>query len=96
VAEGIEERHRAHEVGGNRAEEEATFVECFSHQSEVELLEVSEPAVDELRGAARGPGCDVALLQQGYFQAARGGVQRSSGPCDTGPNDGDVEGFRVE
>ena len=50
--------------------------ECLAHQREVELLEVAEPAVDQLAGATRRPRREVALLDQRHRETACGRVER--------------------
>ncbi len=90
VLQGVEERHRTHQVGGEAPEQEAPFLEGFGDEAEVEHLQVTQAAVDEFAGAAgraRGP---VAGFDESDAQAPGGGVQ--GGPAaDDAADDQDVE-----
>ena len=59
--------------------------------SELHLLEVAEPSVDQLRRAGGGPGADVVALHQQSPQAALGGVERDAAAGDAGADHDDVE-----
>ena len=73
-----EEGDGADQVRGQRLQQEAALAQRLADQAEVYLLEVAEPAVDQLARARRGPGGVVARLQQRHREAARGGVERRS------------------
>jgi hypothetical protein len=49
MSEGVQERHRLHEVGAYVVEHEIPLCESLAHQAEVELLQVPEATVEELR-----------------------------------------------
>ena len=59
-------------------DQQAALVQRLSHELDVEVLEVAQPAVDQLAGTARSAGREVTFLEQGDRQAAAGGIQ-----CDT-------------
>src|SRR6185436_7571245 len=63
----------------------------LAHEAKVEVLEIAKPAVDELRGAARGAGGEVGLLDEGDAVPARGGVQGHTGAGDPAADDDEVE-----
>ena len=62
----------------------------LAHQQERAVLEIAQPAVDELGGGRRGAGRQVVLLEQQHAQAAAGGVARDAGPVDAAADDGEV------
>ena len=68
----------------------------LAHQPEVEVLQVAEAAVDELRRAAGGAGGVVLALDEGDAVAARGGVQRAAGAGYPAADDDDVEVVGLE
>ena len=55
------------------------------------MLEVAQPAMDELGGGRRSAGGEVVLLDQQDAQPAAGGIARDAGPVDAAANDGKVE-----
>ena len=52
--ERVEEWHRLGEVRSQLVQGQRTLLEGFEDQGEVELLQIAEPAVEELAGPARG------------------------------------------
>ena len=66
-------------------------MERLAHQPEFQLLEVAQPAVEHLRRAARGAGSEVARLDQGDLEPARGGIQGAPGAHHAAADDHDVE-----
>ena len=65
--------------------------ERLPDQAESELLEVSEPTVDELGGATAGAHRQVVALDQRRPQTARGGVQERPDTRDATTHDEHVE-----
>ena len=63
----------------------------LADQPEVEVLQVAQPAVDELRRAAAGPRGEVGLLDERHAVAARGRVERHAGAGDPAADHDDVE-----
>ena len=53
LAQGVEEAHRLDQVRGEALQQEATLDQRLAHEAEVELLEVADAAVHELRRPAR-------------------------------------------
>jgi hypothetical protein len=74
-----------------RGQRELTLVQRLADQTEFELFEIAQPAVEHLAAAARGAGREVAGLHQGDLEAAGGGVQRGPGADDAAADDHDVE-----
>ncbi len=93
MGEWVQERDRVHQVRGEPREQQVAFPQRLPYQGEVALLQVAHPAVDELAGAAGGPGRVVTLLHQCYRQAAGRRVQSASAPGDPTAHDHDVEHF---
>ena len=78
LLERQQEGHRRHEMRRQHVEQQPALLQRLAHQPEVALLEVAEPAVDELRRARRGPRGEVARLDQRDVQAARGRIERGA------------------
>ena len=91
VTERVEEAHRAHEVGAQAAEEQRALRERLAHQAEVPLLQVAEPAVDQLARAARSARREVALLDQRDREASRRRIHGAARAGDAASDDDDVE-----
>jgi hypothetical protein len=96
VGERVEERDRPHQVWREHVEQEAALLERLAHEAELLLLEVAQPAVDQLRRAARGPGPEIARLDQRNVEPARGGVQRAARAHDAAADHHHVEGLAGE
>ncbi len=56
VGQRVEERHRLDEVRREPGGHQFALAQRLAHQAELELLEVAQPAVEQLRRAARRPG----------------------------------------
>src|SRR6185503_1395481 len=89
---GGDELLRAYEMWRQRSEPFA-LAHGLEHQPHVALLEVAEPTVDELRGAARGPAGEIAALDQRGSEPAHRRVTRDAGPVDAAADDEQVEGL---
>ena len=90
-----EEGEGLDEVGG-QAQEALPFGQRLVDQAELLLLEVAEPAVDELRRPRRRTGGEVAPLDERRPQAPPGGVEGHPGAGDAAPDDEHVEGLRAQ
>ena len=90
--QGDEEGEGRHQVRGV-VQQSLALGQVLVHQAELALLEVPEPAVDQLGGLGGGPGGEVVLLHQRGAQAPAGGVEGHAGPGDAAPDDEDVEMF---
>jgi hypothetical protein len=78
---GDQEGRRIDEVR-RQVHQQLTLQQRLPHQPEVEVLQVAEPAVDHLRGAARGADRVVIALEQSDRISPRGGIQSHPGPGD--------------
>ena len=87
----VEERHRPGEVRGEAVEDERALAQRLPDEAEVQLLEVPQPSVDQLAGAARGARGVVARLDEADPQAAGDGVEGGAGTDDAAADDQDVE-----
>ncbi|GAA3687316.1 hypothetical protein GCM10022238_00160 [Gordonia hankookensis] len=70
---------------------EFPFPKCFTHKAELELLEISEAAMEHLRRPARRTRGDVPSLDQGNAETTGGGVERGPHADDPAPDDDEVE-----
>ncbi len=68
----------------------------LEHQAHVTLLEVAEPAVDQLRRPARRAGREVAALYERHSEPAHGRVARYAGAVDAAAHYEDVERIAAE
>jgi hypothetical protein len=92
--ERVEERDRLDEVGRERVQQQSALGERLAHEAELELLEVAQPAVDQLARAARGAGGEVARLHERDRQAAGGGVKGRVDADDAAADHDDLEHLR--
>ena len=90
-----EEGEGLDEVGGE-AEQPLAFGQRLVDEAELLLLEVAQAAVDELGGARRRAGGEVAPLDEGRPQPPPGGVEGDAGAGDPAADDEQVEGLRAE
>ncbi|MPM57096.1 hypothetical protein SDC9_103914 [bioreactor metagenome] len=79
------------QVRGRGGQQQAAFLEGLGDQLEVQLVEVAQPAVDELAGAARGALAPVAGLDDSGAQAPGRGIEGDPGAGDTSTDHEDVE-----
>jgi hypothetical protein len=91
VVQGVEERHRSHEVGREPGQQQAALLQRLLDEREVEHLQVAQAAVDQLRRARRRARGEVALLDQAHLEPTRDGVERRSDPDDAAADHEDVE-----
>ena len=84
-----QEGARPHQVRGD-TEQDAPFAHGLLHQAERVVFEVAQTAVDQPRGAAAGPGCEVASLDECGTEAAHGGVAGNAGTGDPAADDQNV------
>ena len=71
-----------HQVRSDLVHQQAPLVERLPHQFDIQILQVSQPAVDQLAGAARGAGRPVPFLDQGHGEPATGCVEGDAAPGD--------------
>ena len=84
------ERQQADEVRGVAAQP-LPLAQRLVDEPHVALLEVPQPAVDELRAAARGPAGEVVGLDQRGREAAARGVESDADTGDAAADDEHVE-----
>ena len=72
-------------------EHQVALSESFSHQTEVEMFEVAEPAMEHLGGSARCSRGVIALFHEADFQPSGHCVEGDPGPGDATPNHEDIE-----
>ncbi len=91
--DGKDDRNGADEMR-RVAEEPALLGEALEDQSVLALVQVPEPAVDELRRAGRRARSEVALLDEGGAQPPTGGIEGDAGTGDPAADDDDIERLR--
>ncbi len=79
---------------GSGAEQLGALDQGFAHELELEMFQIAQAAMDELRGVGGGGAGIVALLGQQHFQAATGGVAGDRGAMNAAADDDKVERFR--
>ena len=87
-----DERQRLDEMRGE-LDHQPALEQRLADEPEVEVLQVPQAAVDELRGPAARPRREVRLLDERDAVPAGRGVERHAGAGDPAPNDHDVEPF---
>ncbi len=91
VLQRVEERDRPCQVGREPGEDEAPLPQGLEHQGDVEHLEISQPAVDELARAGTRTAGPVAALDEGDREAPGGGVECRARADHAPADDDDVE-----
>ncbi len=85
-----DQRQRMHEVRRER-DHQLALQQRLAHERQIEVLQVAQPAVHQLAGAAGGPGGVVGALDQRHAVTARGGVERHPGAGDAPADDHEIE-----
>ena len=75
-----QERHRPDQVRSQPLKQQRSLPERLAHEPDIELLEITQAAVDELARAGRGTRAEVPGLDQPDRQAAADGVERDARP----------------
>lgn len=86
-----QKRQRLDQMRCQRGQRQFTFIERLTHQPELQLLEVAQPAVEHLRGAARRAGGQVPRLDQRHLEPTGGSIQSASGAHYSAADHHDVE-----
>jgi hypothetical protein len=76
---------------GRELDHQLALEQRLADEAEVEVLQVSQPAVDHLRGAARGAERVVLALEQRHRITARGRVEGDPGAGDAAADHHDLE-----
>lgn len=99
VLQGVEERHRLHQVRGQPLQQQPALLQCLPDEREVEHLQIAQPAVDQLARPARRAGRPVARLDQAGRKPSRSRVECRPGADHARPHDQHVQfalGHRLE
>jgi hypothetical protein len=91
-----QERHRPYQVRRQPAREQPALVQRLRDQPELELLQVPQTAVDELRRPAGGTGREVPSLDEGHGKPSRRGVERGAHAGDAAADDQHVEALPAQ
>ena len=92
AVDGEHERHPPDQVGGV-PEQPLALGQGLGDEAELPLVEVPQPAVDQLGRLRRRPRGEIVALDQGGAQAAGGGVEGHARPGDAPADHEDVEGL---
>src|SRR4029079_6106322 len=74
-------------------QQQATLLQGLTDETEVEHLQVPQPAVHELARPGRRTAGEVTLLEQADAEPAGDGVERRPRPDDASTDDEDVQGL---
>jgi hypothetical protein len=72
------------------AEQHLALGQRLAHQPECEVLEIAEPAMDELCRGGGGCAGKIPLLAEMNAQAPPGSIARNAATIDAAPDDGEV------
>ena len=86
----VEEVHRPDEMRG-QAHQRLPLGDALVHQPDLVVLQVAQPAVDQLAGLAAGAAGQVAAVDDGHAEPPAGRVQRDAGPGRAHPDDQHVQ-----
>jgi len=91
LVDGEEEGEAPDEVRRDDAHERPPFLVGFADEPHVAEAQVTQAAVDELRGRARRRRAEVALVHERHRKACTGRLAGDPGPDDPGSDDEEVE-----
>lgn len=91
VLQRIEERHGLHQVRGQPLQQQPTLLQRLPYEREVEHLQITQPAMDQLARPARRAGSPVARLDQPGRESSCGRIQRRPGADHARPHDQHVQ-----
>ena len=89
AVDGNAELERLDEVRSKRQQPFA-LAQRLADEAELEVLEITQPAVDEPRRRAAGPGADIAALDEQHLDAAERRLARDRRPIDPRPNNNEL------
>ena len=72
-------------------QQDLPFRQALPHQPELVLLQVSQPAMHQLRGGRRGCAGEVVLLDEQDRKTASRGIAGNANTIDSTPDDQQVE-----
>lgn len=78
-------------MGRDDLRQYAPLVMRLSYEADVAEAEVAQPAMDELRGCARGAASEVACLHERDSESGARGMGRDPGADDAAAHDEQVE-----
>src|SRR6185437_1837699 len=70
-----------------------TLGQCFTHEAEFQVLEISKATVDQLGAGRGGEAGEIALLDQQNSQATTGGFTADASPIDATAHDKQVDRY---
>src|SRR5262249_12337339 len=72
-------------------QQETAFMERFVNKSKVTVLQVTQPAVNQLGGGTAGPGREISFVNECHAQAAQHRIQGDAGSGDAAAKDQKIE-----
>ena len=89
---GVVGQHEAHRPADmrHRRQQRLALHQRLTHQPELEIFQIAQPAVEKLRRRRRSRPRQIALFCQQHRQAAPGRIARDPAPVDAAPDDQQV------
>jgi hypothetical protein len=85
-----DEAERAHQMRRD-AQKDLALGERFAHEAELVMLEITQPAMDELGGGRGRAAGEIVALGERDGEAAAGGVARDPGAVDAAADDEKID-----
>src|SRR5690606_19143850 len=85
-----DELERTHQVRGD-GQPYPPLVDRLANPAEIQVLQVANPAVDDLQGIVRRARTEIRLFDERHRQAAQRRVTSYTGAVDPAANDQDIE-----
>ena len=89
-----QEAQRAHQVGRD-GEQHPPLARCFQHQTEIEVLEIAQAAVDQPRRTGARASAEIAGVHQRGTETAQGRVARDAPARDPAADHEQVHRLRL-
>src|SRR5207248_1040171 len=78
-------------IGEGIFQQQPAFMQGFVNQMKAAVLQITQPAVHQLRRNAAGAGGEIAFVDKRGSEAPKGRIQRHSCARDTAPHDQEIE-----
>ena len=90
---GLDRQHETHRPDQMRRhpQHDLALGQRLAHQPEPAVLEIAQPAMDQLGGGGRRAGGEIVLLDQEDAQPPAGRIARDAGAVDASAHDGKIE-----
>ena len=88
------EAQRPYDVRGV-AQQHLPLLKRVAHETEIAVLQIAKPAVDQLGAGRRGMSAEVVLLAQQDIEAAPGRIPGDAGTVDAAADDEQIDSARL-